>query len=482
MKYLKIKEYKNLVFFSSFFLFCFCFCSPKAMAISITQEKKLAKKFMKAIKEQKTIIKDPISTNFIKNIGAKIVAHIEPQPFDFSFNIVDDNNFNAFAGPGANIFINTGVITSVDNVNELAGIISHEIGHSTCRHVSQMIDRSKKVQIGTIAGVLAGVLLGSKGNKGSENIAQGMIISSMAAGQTTMLSFSRENEEEADQKGLSYVTAASFSPKGLLTALKKMRSIDWYGTDNVPGYLKTHPHLKDRIIYIETWLADNYMKSNSSNNINPMKINLAKIDSIKFNMVKYRLQGLYKKKDTAQKKFAELLKKNPDNPGAHYGMALVLERKSMFKQALFHLEQAILLKPFNPFILFEISKIHIHLGNTKKALNILEKLDNIPEISLQISYYKALAKLELGMFDKAKKDFLKIIKKSSSSFPKAYYYIAKILKNNGKNGLSHYYLGLYYYEIKNIKNGCFHFKKSLKLLNDLEKIKKVNKLLKKCKK
>ena len=193
-----------------------------------------------------------------------------------------------------------------------------------------MIDRSKKVQIGTIAGVLAGVLLGSKGNKNSEDIAQGMIMSSMAAGQTTMLSFSRKNEEEADQKGLSYITAASFSPMGFLTALKKMRSIDWYGTDSIPGYLKTHPHLKDRIIYIETWLADHYIKSDYTNNIN-----LTEIDSIKFNMVKYRLQGLYGKKDTTQKKFTRLLKTEPDNPCIYYGMALVLERKSMFKQALF---------------------------------------------------------------------------------------------------------------------------------------------------
>ena len=87
-----------------------------------------------------------------------------------------------------------------------------------------------------------------------------------------------------------------------------------------------------------------------------------------------------------------------------------------------------------PFILFEISKIHLTLGNTKKALYILEKLDNIPEISLQISYYKALARLELGMFDKAEKGFFKIIEKSLSSFPKAYYYIAKILKIMGKMG------------------------------------------------
>ena len=132
----KTKKSTLALLFCFFYIFLICICIPsKTNALTIGKEKELAKKYMKAIKRTGLIIKDPIISNMVKNIGNEIVATLPPQPFKYSFYAFDVDTFNAFATPGANIFINRGLITSLDTVDELAGILAHETAHAAHRHV-----------------------------------------------------------------------------------------------------------------------------------------------------------------------------------------------------------------------------------------------------------------------------------------------------------------------------------------------------------
>ncbi len=498
----------SLSFFS--FLFILLFFSHPADAISISQEKKLARKFMKAIEKQDKIIQDSISQALVSEIGRCIVKKLPPQPFQYSFYIMDDEQFNAFAGPGANIFLNRGLITSLDNVDELAGIIGHEIAHASCRHISDMVDQSKLMNIATLAGVLAGVLVGvSSGEGAGADLGQAVAIGSMAAGQTLMLSYSREHETEADQKGLGYIQASGFDPAGLLTGLEKIRSRDWYGSESVPDYLKTHPGSTERIVYIQSWMDSHGKESRGkeshigeNSHLNDRQ---TPVDPFRFAMVKARLAGIYGNEDEMEKKFKKILEKNSEkdlekdqgNCAAHYGMALVLERKTRLKESLNHLRQALVLRAFDPFILIEMGRINVLAGNAEKALQIIQGLEQVPEVKLQAWFVKAQAQLMLGMFRKAEKGFARVIEQAPRLFPKAYYHMAQIkgeqqgeTSSNSSNNragsdsadsstppLSHYYLGIYYYKIKNMKNARFHLKKSMKKLSDSDKKEYARKLL-----
>ena len=107
----------------------------------------------------------------------------------------------------------------MDEEEELAGILGHEIAHVYCRHISQKIERSKKIGMATLAGIAAGILmgLGGAGEAGSA-----VTMGSMAGGQSAELSYSRENEIQADQNGLKFITEAGYSVSGLLKILKKI--------------------------------------------------------------------------------------------------------------------------------------------------------------------------------------------------------------------------------------------------------------------
>ncbi|SLM27676.1 TPR domain family protein [Desulfamplus magnetovallimortis] len=472
------KLLRVLLSFLWVFIYVVIISAETADAISISKEKEIADEFMETIKKQGKIINDPISSALVSGIGKTIVSNLPPQPFAYSFYIMDEEQFNAFAGPGSNIFINRGLITSLDTVDELAGIIGHEIAHSSCRHISDMIDQSRVMSIGTLAGVLAGVLVGASAGGGTD-LGQAVAIGSMAAGQTMMLSYSREHESEADQKGLAYIAASNFNPMGLLTGLEKIRNRDWYGSEHVPDYLKTHPGTTERIVNIQSWLERN--SAPNENAISP-------VNSFRFEMVKSRLAAIYGDEYEMENRFLGILEKNPESAPAHYGMALLMERKNRVTESLEHLRHALSQRPFDPLILLETGKVNILSGNAEKALQVVQGLENISEIEMDVWYVKSEAQLLLGNFSVAEKGFEKVIANGSHRFPKAYYHMALIKDKKdagpGKSdsisetpAISHYFLGLYYYEMKNMKNARFHLEKSIENLDDKEKRSEAEKIL-----
>jgi len=101
--------------------------------------------------------------------------------------------------PG-DIFVNTGLITMAENEPEIAGVLSHEIAHVTARHVAQMVERSKRFNIVTMAAMIAGALVG-RGGKASEAIAT----TAMAGAEAMMLKYTRDHETDADQNSLRYM-------------------------------------------------------------------------------------------------------------------------------------------------------------------------------------------------------------------------------------------------------------------------------------
>ncbi len=437
----------------------------RAYAITIPQEQEVAKEFMEMINKSNAISSDPIANHLVKKIGQHFVTLLPPQPFKFSFYFVNEDVFNAFAGPGANIFIYRGLITALDSMDELAGIIGHEIAHADSRHVSESFDRAKILNMGSLAGMLAGILIGSQ----SDNPEAGMTIAkgSMALGTTAMLAFTRENETEADEKGILFLKSSCFNPNGLLNGLIKIRESDYRGVEAIPDYVKTHPGTGDRIAHAESILAG----------YTPEKP-IPKCDlGIQFDMVKYRMIGLYSNLDSSFKSVQTLLEKDSENAALHYGLGLLYDRKQRTKEALTHLKKALSLKFYDPMILIELARIYISNGDAQKALDILKGLETDAVVGTMVRYHQANAYLELGKYSKAKNNYLTVLRKLPEYYPKAYYNLAKIMSMEKEKAISHYYLGIYYSKIENRNPAMVHLNKALEGLKDKPKIENAKKLL-----
>lgn len=439
-----------------------------SLAITIQEEEKLSREFMREINKHYDIIQDSVITNYVNHVGEKILAVVPPQPFQYHFHVINQNVYNAFAGPGGQIFINSGLFEALDSEEELAGILGHEISHVVCRHISQQIEQSKKIGIGTLAGVAAGVLLGATG---SGSAAGAAIAGTMAAGQSLILAHSREDEMQADQRGVVFLTQAGYNPTGLLTALTKIRSKQWFGKNQIPTYLMTHPAVEDRIAYLSNWIG----------------ANAATIDKIPvrpsatFDWVHTRLVGMYGDEDLVLREYSARVAQHPDNLFAQYGYALVLERKGDRTSAMKHFRIVLQKRAFDPMVLTDLGRTNFQDGRYTEASKILQGvLDITPEYP-EALYYAGRSLIELGRYPEAV-HLLGDLLRTTPGYTSALYFMGNAYGAQNRTPESCYYLGLYYKARGDNKNAIMQLEKAHQLTTDAERKAEIEAILKEMKK
>lgn len=450
----------------SIFFFFFGFLAPgPAEGLSVKKEQELADEFLKVVFERFEIVDDPLIVNYINNIGNKIVATLPPQPFKYHFYVINEDEYNAFAGPAGHIFIFSGLIEAMENEDELAGIIGHEISHVLCRHISKRIERSKKISALTLAGVAAGILLAIAG---AGEAAQAVLVGSNAAGASASLAYSREDEMEADQVGLKYLKKAGFDGNELISILHKIRNRQWFGPEQIPTYLTTHPAIDARIIYIGSW-----MDANGNKRAKPDQRR-----SSNFERVQARLLIKYGDEDKVLQKFKAAVAKNPENPMAHYRYGLILDRAGRQKDAIEHLKIALAKNIFDSAVLYDLGRMYFHDGRYEEALRSFKSAETISSDDPEGLFYLARTYMELRRLNESLSLFNELIEKYPQYY-ESYYFIGEIFNKQGNSVDAHLNLGTYYKGKGDLKNAVFHLEKALKYVKDPEKKKKIEKLIEK---
>lgn len=221
------------------------------MSFSLQDEAKLGKKFYLLMHTYYPVVTDPEIDAYLDRLRDRLIKVMPSQPFPISVELILDSAINAFAAPAGHVFVNSGLFLALDSCDELAAVLAHEFSHVAERHIAHNIERSKYIGLGTLAGVLAGALIGAGSSAGGA-----VAVSSLAGAQAASLKFSRDNEREADQVGLHFLTAAGFSEQSMLKAmlvLKRQSLLS--GSSTPPPYLVTHPGLNERIGYIQDRIA-----------------------------------------------------------------------------------------------------------------------------------------------------------------------------------------------------------------------------------
>jgi predicted Zn-dependent protease len=187
----------------------------------------------------------------VKRIGEKVYINSDAQrsPYKYDFHLLNDpQTINAFALPGGQIFITVGLLDKLENEAQLAGVLGHEIGHVVNRHAAQQLAKSE----------LGQKIAGSVGVAASRDMRHGMEASAVAAVVNKMmqLKYSRNDESEADQYGLEYMTQAGYDPRAMLGVMKILMESSRGGQQ--PELFQTHPQPEHRIERIQAYLDKNY--------------------------------------------------------------------------------------------------------------------------------------------------------------------------------------------------------------------------------
>ena len=181
-------------------------------------------------------MKDSRSRSF-ERVGERLVKALSKKDrgeWDFRFRVVESKDINAFAVPGGNMFIFTGLLDKIQSSDELAAVTGHEMGHVYKEHWARSVANQQKRQLGIA------VLLGlARANKSWQEIA--------GVGDTLItLKFSRGEEDQADAAGLENMVAASFDPRGMLDLFDTLQQATG-NKGGLPDFLSDHPLTKDRI-------------------------------------------------------------------------------------------------------------------------------------------------------------------------------------------------------------------------------------------
>jgi predicted Zn-dependent protease len=416
--------------------------SPCLAEFTTEDERKVGKEFYDKMNEHKLIYKNKDLNDYITKIGNLILAQTQKSPFEFRFSIVDSDAINAFATPGGYIYINKGLILVSENEAELAGVMAHEIGHAIGRHVASIIEKSQKLNIATLAAIIAGAFLGGGGE------ATAAIAAFSVAGSSSLtLKFMREHEEEADRLGISYLVSAGYYPAAMVDFLKIMKQYEFL-SKTMPSYLQTHPGTDDRIFYLDSLILTQYHQRGLKNIIG----NLSRMQSL----IPLDQSDLNKKYN----ELAKSLKKTPDNVDLLYNLAIIEDQMGQTSSALKHYQKALSLSPQDEDVLKNIGLIYLKTGEANLAQDYLLQASNLNTDKDEITLALGKAYFASGKYQNALNCYLKLKDKVLDN-EDINYFIAMTYGKLNNQGESHYYFGLYFKKAKKKESSLFHFREAL---------------------
>jgi len=431
---------KLLFAFTTFLGISFFLPSPSS-ALTIQQERELGEKVLQEVKKRWSIVQEPYVNIYVTRVGKRILQSIEPQPFEYQFYILNTPDINAFAVPGGKVFLNSGLILLMENEDELAGVMAHEIAHVVTRHIAKRSEKAAKISLAALGAILAGIFLGGQA-------AGAIATTTVAASETAFLKYSREDEEEADYHGLKFMAQAGYDRRGMITMLKKLRRMQGPAAGDPPPYLLTHPAIEERTSNLEVQMIHF-----------PMEKEVRKSTG---NLQRIQTKLVVEEKDVARAVayFENWLKRKPDEPEPLFGLGLAQKRMGGLDRAIESFSKAASLAPQDGEILRELGSAYLLQGNLPEAQKNLERARSLSPSDALTYFYLGRVYSEQKSTDEAIQALLRA-KELNPRLAEVHYHLGMAYGAKGMLGQAYQSLGYYYKYMGDPKTALSHFIKAL---------------------
>lgn len=214
---------------------------------SMREQVKIGKRASEEIRKKEHVLPDhDLRVRLLREVGEKLVAQIpekerKDKPWVYTFDVIQSRQINAFALPGGPVFFYTGLLDRLTTIDQIAGIVGHELVHVRKEHWAR--DYSKTLeQQGLI--LLGGMLLGL-----NNTLMQG---AGLLETYGLALPRSRNAETESDRIGFEMMVGAGYNPQGMIDVFKMLHET---AGSKPPEFMSSHPDEKHRIRTLEEMLA-----------------------------------------------------------------------------------------------------------------------------------------------------------------------------------------------------------------------------------
>ncbi|MBI1362788.1 MAG: M48 family metalloprotease [Proteobacteria bacterium] len=340
--------------------------------------------------ERMTLLVDAETESYFRHIAEPLLKHMDLHSEEIRYHIVLSDQINAFVASARDVYFMTGLINKADNPDEVLGVLAHELGHMQGRHLFRAAVMQDEYKIPAI---LAGVLGAGAVIAGAPQAGGAILVGAQAAGVSNLLRFTRSQEQQADQIGLDTLLAAGYTPIGMESFFKKLRTDEVLYTKTPPSYLLTHPSPAQR----QDFLANAVQQAEGKN--------LTHLPQAPFDRIKAKLYALSEtparvlrkyqhdksfagryavaianarlaKFDDAMQDVNALMKEQPDDPYLYELKGQILQDIGSLDEALPLLEKALSYEPDMPLLRFEVGELLLQQDKVDEALPILQTVRN----------------------------------------------------------------------------------------------------------
>jgi predicted Zn-dependent protease len=364
-----------------------------------------------------SMLRDSETELLFRDISKPLIEAAGLDPANVKVVLLRDDSINAFVAGGQIVYIHSGLLTNTDNVNQLQGVIAHELGHVAGGHILRMgegMGAATKISILSLVLAAAAIAAGAPPDAG-----MGLIMAGQRAAMGNFMAFTRAQESSADLAGASYLAKAGISGRGSLEFFKKLQNQEYrlaiYSKDS---YDRTHPLSQERIQALE----EIYHKDPAWDRPTDPALDA------RFQRVKAKLQG-YIDPQLATRKYPESDQTIP----AHYARAYAYHLGAYPDKALSEADTLLASAPEDPFFLELKGQILLESGKPKPEIPILrEAVKNAPDqpmIAVMLGH-ALIASEDPKYFDEAKQ-VLKTAVNRDNDNPFAWLQLGMIYEHEG---------------------------------------------------
>ena len=304
-----------------------------------------------AADSEPSVLRDTETEALFRDMSMPLIKAADLDPTSVHVVLLNDPEINAFVATGQTVYVQSGLLLAADNVNQLQGVVAHELGHVAGGHSIRFQQGVGKATAITIATMILGAIAIAAG---AGDAGMGVMMAGQRAALGSFLAFTRAQESTADAAAVTYLSKAGISGKGMLDFFGKLQNEEYrlaiYSKDS---YDSTHPLSSERIQALEQKL-----KSDPSWN-KPVDAAL----DVRFQRVKAKLAGFINPK--------QALIKYPESdqsvPG-HYARAYAYHLGGYPDKALAETDALLATAPDDPYFLELKGQVLLESGRPKDAI------------------------------------------------------------------------------------------------------------------
>ncbi|MEA1073149.1 M48 family metalloprotease [Sphingomonas sp. LY160] len=363
-----------------------------------------------------SLLRDSETELLFKQISDPLIVAAGLDPKSVRVVLINDPEINAFVAQGQIVYIHSGLLTSSDNVNQLQGVIAHELGHVAGGHVIRNSEGAGKASgISILSLVLGAAAMAA----GAGEAGMGIMALGQQAAMGSFLSFSRSQESSADLAGAAYLSRAGVTGKGSLAFFKKLQNQEYrlavYAKDS---YDRTHPLSGERIATLEGL----YKKDAAWNK--PVDAAL----EARFQRVKAKLVGY-----VSPKQAVNLYPESNQTVPGHYARAYAYHLGAYPDKAASEADALLKTAPNDPFFLELKGQILLEGGQPKAAIAPLRQAvasaPDMPMISVMLGH-ALIASEDRQNFAEAKQVLKSAVNRDNDN-PFAWYQLGIVYDREG---------------------------------------------------